>query len=85
MDSNMIVGDPSCPIPNCPLDLLQQEIRFFGANLSSTLDPQVSHVLVHTRYVMSLYSFFYPNWTQVFLNNIWPVRILKIKERKPLI
>ena len=51
MDSNIVIGDPKSPIPNCPLDLLQQEIRFFGANLSPTLDPDVSHVLVHTRYI----------------------------------
>ncbi|GFR84311.1 DNA ligase [Elysia marginata] len=49
MDSNIVIGDPTTPIPNCPLDLLQQEIRFFGANLSPTLDETVSHVLVHTR------------------------------------
>ncbi|KAK3794568.1 hypothetical protein RRG08_003717 [Elysia crispata] len=49
MDSNIVIGDPKSPIPNCPLDLLQQEIRFFGAHLSPTLDPDVSHVLVHTR------------------------------------
>lgn len=48
MDNKLVIGDSQSPIVNCPLDLLQQEIRFFGANLSPSLDHNVSHVLVLT-------------------------------------
>ncbi|GFN81474.1 DNA ligase [Plakobranchus ocellatus] len=48
MDSNICVGDPNSAIPNCTLDLLKQELSFFGAKISPTLDADVSHVLVHS-------------------------------------
>ncbi|XP_005097120.1 DNA ligase 4 [Aplysia californica] len=46
LDSNLVFGDPSTHIPNCPLDLIRLELRFFGAEVCEELNPNVSHVLV---------------------------------------
>ncbi|XP_071117642.1 DNA ligase 4-like [Haliotis cracherodii] len=46
LDNCLVFGDSSTLIPNCSLDLLALELRFFGATLDAKLDPEVSHVIV---------------------------------------
>ncbi|XP_059173254.1 DNA ligase 4-like [Physella acuta] len=47
IDNCIAFGDSSTRIRNSPLDLLELELRFFGGEISETLNQEVSHVLVH--------------------------------------
>lgn len=49
IDSNATLSFPDTHIKNCPLDLLQLELRFFGATISDKLDTNVSHIIVHEK------------------------------------
>ena len=51
LDNCLAVGDATTPIPNCSLELLGLELRFFGATITDELDVNVSHVIVNARLV----------------------------------
>ncbi|XP_052257350.1 DNA ligase 4-like [Dreissena polymorpha] len=49
MDSNAVVGEAGTHIKDSSLDFLTLELRFFGAEISTTLSPDLTHVMVDTR------------------------------------
>uniref|UniRef100_A0A2C9JHQ7 DNA ligase n=1 Tax=Biomphalaria glabrata TaxID=6526 RepID=A0A2C9JHQ7_BIOGL len=56
IDNKLVLSDPGTAIPNCSLDLLELELRFFGAETSDQLDSSISHVIVDESDLMRLHS-----------------------------
>ena len=56
LDNCLAVGDATTQIPNCSLELLGLELRFFGATITDELDVNVSHVIVNARLVHFIFS-----------------------------
>ncbi|XP_041359150.1 DNA ligase 4-like [Gigantopelta aegis] len=54
LDNNLVVSDATTRIPNCSLDLLGLELRFFGATITDKLDADVSHAIVEVKDVSRL-------------------------------
>ncbi|KAL3869402.1 hypothetical protein ACJMK2_042087 [Sinanodonta woodiana] len=57
MDTNLVIGDPTTHMRDSSLDLLALEIRFFGASITTHLEPDVSHVIMDTKDLSRLNQF----------------------------
>ena len=55
LDCNTVIGDSTSHISNSPLELAALELRMFGATICDTLTSHVSHVIVYTGSVCSVY------------------------------
>ena len=49
LDMNTVLNDPSTHIKPNSLELVRLYLRFYGATVLDTVDPDTSHVVVHSR------------------------------------
>ncbi|KAH9499895.1 DNA ligase (ATP) [Bulinus truncatus] len=56
IDNKLLLGDPDTVLPNSALDLLELEVRFFGAEISDDFDSVISHVIINENDLIRLKS-----------------------------